>query len=78
MAVHIVALGGSLAEQSTSLAAVRIALEGASQAGAHTLLDAARKELLEDLRTPAPPCFAQDAVVRNLIAQPEAQEPEIV
>jgi FMN reductase len=38
MAVNIVALGGSLAAQSTSLAAVRIALEGASQAGAHTEL----------------------------------------
>jgi FMN reductase len=38
MAVTIVALGGSLAEQSTSLAAVRIALEGAAQAGAHTAL----------------------------------------
>jgi FMN reductase len=38
MAVSIVALGGSLAAQSTSLAAVRIALEGASQAGAHTEL----------------------------------------
>src|SRR5258708_632810 len=38
MAVNIVALGGSLAEESTSLAAVRIALEGASQAGAHTEL----------------------------------------
>jgi len=38
MAVNIVALGGSLAEQSTSLAAVRIALEGAADAGAHTTL----------------------------------------
>jgi len=38
MAVRIVALGGSLAQQSTSLAAVRIALEGASEAGAHTQL----------------------------------------
>ena len=38
MPVKIVALGGSLAEQSTSLAAVRIALEGASQAGAQTEL----------------------------------------
>jgi FMN reductase len=38
MAVNIVALGGSLAEQSTSLAAVRIALEGAAQAGADTEL----------------------------------------
>jgi FMN reductase len=38
MAVTIVALGGSLAEHSTSLAAVRIALDGASQAGAHTEL----------------------------------------
>src|SRR5258705_13025209 len=46
MAVHIVALGGSLAEQSTSLAAVRIALEGASQAGAHTeLFDVRRLDL---------------------------------
>jgi len=38
MPVTIVALGGSLGEQSTSLAAVRIALEGASQVGAHTEL----------------------------------------
>ena len=38
MAVKIVALGGSLAQQSTSLAAVRVALEGASEAGAHTEL----------------------------------------
>jgi FMN reductase len=36
--VKIVALGGSLAQQSTSLAAVRIALEGASEVGAHTEL----------------------------------------
>jgi len=35
MAVTIVALGGSFAQQSTSLAAVRIALEGAADAGAH-------------------------------------------
>jgi FMN reductase len=34
MAVKIVALAGSLAEQSTSLAAARIGLEGASLAGA--------------------------------------------
>jgi FMN reductase len=34
MTVKIVALGGSLSQQSTSLAAVRVALEGASQAGA--------------------------------------------
>jgi FMN reductase len=34
MAVKIVALGGSLAQQSTSLAAVRAALDGASEAGA--------------------------------------------
>ena len=38
MAVKIVALGGSLAQQSTSLAAVRIALEGAAEAGARTEL----------------------------------------
>jgi len=38
MAITIVGLGGSLAEQSTSLAAVRIALEGAAAAGAHTEL----------------------------------------
>jgi FMN reductase len=38
MAIKIVALGGSLAEQSTSLAAVRLALEGAAQAGAATEL----------------------------------------
>jgi FMN reductase len=38
MAVKVVALGGSLARQSTSLAAVRVALEGASAAGAITEL----------------------------------------
>jgi FMN reductase len=38
MAVTIVALGGSLGEQSTSLAAVHVALEGASAAGAKTEL----------------------------------------
>ena len=38
MAVKIVALAGSLAEQSTSLAAARIALEGAAHAGADTEL----------------------------------------
>jgi FMN reductase len=38
MPVTIVALGGSFAQQSTSLAAVRVALEGASEAGAHTEL----------------------------------------
>jgi FMN reductase len=36
MAVTIVALGGSLAAQSTSLAALRVAVEGASAAGART------------------------------------------
>jgi FMN reductase len=34
MTVKIVALGGSLAPQSTSLAAVRVALDGAARAGA--------------------------------------------
>jgi FMN reductase len=38
MAVKIVALGGSFAQHSTSLAAVRIALEGAADAGAHVEL----------------------------------------
>jgi FMN reductase len=38
MAVKIVAFGGSLGQQSTSLAAVRVALEGASEAGADTEL----------------------------------------
>jgi hypothetical protein len=38
MPVTIVALGGSSAQQSTSLAAARIALEGASATGAHTEL----------------------------------------
>lgn len=38
MAVKIVALGGSLAQRSTSLAALRVALEGASDAGADTEL----------------------------------------
>jgi FMN reductase len=34
MAVKVVGLGGSLAQQSTSLAALRVALEGAEKAGA--------------------------------------------
>jgi FMN reductase len=34
MAIRIVGLGGSLAQESTSLAAVRVALEGAAAAGA--------------------------------------------
>ena len=34
MTIKIVGLGGSLSQQSTSLAAVRVALEGASQEGA--------------------------------------------
>src|SRR4051794_36364025 len=38
MAVTIVALGGSLAPQSTSLAALGVALEGAADAGARTQL----------------------------------------
>jgi FMN reductase len=38
MPVTIIALGGSLGPQSTSLAAVRVALEGASEAGARTEL----------------------------------------
>jgi len=38
MTIKIVALGGSLSQQSTSLAALRVALEGASQAGAEVEL----------------------------------------
>src|SRR5262249_33468175 len=38
MAVTIIALGGSLGQQSTSLAAVRVALDGAREAGARTEL----------------------------------------
>jgi len=38
MVVTIVAVGGSLASQSTSLAAARVALEGAAAAGARTEL----------------------------------------
>jgi FMN reductase len=38
MPVTIVALGGSLGQQSTSLAAARVALEGAAEAGARTEL----------------------------------------
>jgi FMN reductase len=38
MPIKIVALGGSLAQQSTSLAAVRVALDGASDAGAEVEL----------------------------------------
>ena len=69
MAVTIVALGGSLGEQSTSLAAVRVALEGASAAGAHTQLFDIR-ELDLPLYAPhdgEPPASAQrlcDAVYR--------------
>lgn len=36
--IKVVGLGGSLAAQSSSLAALKIALEGASEAGAQTLL----------------------------------------
>jgi FMN reductase len=43
MAVKIVGLGGSLSQQSTSLAAVRVALEGASEAGAAVELFDIRK-----------------------------------
>jgi FMN reductase len=43
MAVKIVALGGSLSQQSTSLAAVRVALEGAAEAGASVELFDIRK-----------------------------------
>ena len=38
MTIKIVALGGSLSQQSTSLAALRVALEGASQLGAEVEL----------------------------------------
>ena len=38
MAVTIVGVGGSLGQQSTSLAAVRVALDGAADAGANTEL----------------------------------------
>jgi FMN reductase len=38
MAVTIIAVGGSLGQQSTSLAAVRVALEGAAESGATTEL----------------------------------------
>jgi FMN reductase len=38
MAVRIVGLGGSLARRSTSLAALKVAIEGAAQAGAATEL----------------------------------------
>ena len=46
MAVKIVALGGSFAAESTSLAAVRLALDGAADAGAHVeLYDVAQLDL---------------------------------
>ena len=46
MTIKIVALGGSLSQQSTSLAALRVALEGASQAGAEVeLFDVRELEL---------------------------------
>jgi FMN reductase len=53
MRIKIVALGGSLSQQSTSLAAVRVALEGASQAGVET-------ELL-DVRQLGLPMYAPNA-----------------
>lgn len=37
-AIQVVGLGGSLAEPSSSLAALKIALDGAAEAGAHTTL----------------------------------------
>lgn len=53
MAIKIVALAGSLAEQSNSLTAARIALDGAAQAGADT-------ELF-DIRQLDLPMYAPDA-----------------
>jgi FMN reductase len=43
MAVRIVGLGGSLSPQSTSLAALKVAIEGAAEAGATTELFDVRK-----------------------------------
>jgi NAD(P)H-dependent FMN reductase len=46
MTIKIVALGGSLSLQSTSLAALRVAFEGASQVGAEVeLFDVRELEL---------------------------------
>jgi NADPH-dependent FMN reductase len=53
MTIKIVALGGSLSQQSTSLAALRVALEGASQMGAEV-------ELF-DVRELALPMYAPNA-----------------
>ena len=52
--LHVVGLGGSLAARSTSLAALKIALEGASEAGAETTL--------LDLRQLNLPIYQPDAV----------------
>src|SRR5881275_2782234 len=51
--IKVVGLGGSLAAQSSSLAALKIALEGASEAGAQTLL--------LDIRELNLPMYAPDA-----------------
>ena len=59
MTIKIVALGGSLSEQSTSLAALRVALDGASQVGAEV-------ELF-DLRELALPMYAP-----NVASVPDA------
>jgi FMN reductase len=63
MPVAIVALGGSFAQQSTSLAAVRVALEGASETGAHTELYDLRKL---DLPTYVPDAGDVPDAVRRL------------
>jgi hypothetical protein len=55
-----------------------VQLAALDQACGHTLLDAAREELLEDFRSPAPPRFAQDTMVGNLVLEPEAEKPKIV
>ena len=51
--IKVVGLGGSLAVQSSSLAALKIALEGAQEAGAQTLL--------LDIRELNLPMYAPDA-----------------
>src|SRR4051794_9970763 len=59
MPIRVVAVGGSLSEDSTSLAAVRIALQGAVDAGAQTTLF--------DIRTLELPMYAP-----NEAAPPDA------
>ena len=48
------------------------------QARRHTLADNPHKETLKNLNTPPPPRLGQHTVVRNLIVQAVAQEPQVI